>query len=72
MLVRLDTPRAVPSPDPASALVYSVCAADVHTVLVAGRVLVEAGRAVGVDEEAVLHECAVAARRLRGRAGVTM
>jgi 5-methylthioadenosine/S-adenosylhomocysteine deaminase len=72
VLVRLDTPRAVPSPDPASALVYSACAADVHTVLVAGRVLVEAGRAVGVDEEAVLHECAEAARRLRQRAGVTM
>jgi len=71
VLVRLDTPRAIPSPDPASALVYSVCAADVHTVLVAGRVLVEAGRAVGVDEEAVLNEAVETARRLRARAGVT-
>jgi 5-methylthioadenosine/S-adenosylhomocysteine deaminase len=72
VLVRLATPRAVPSPDPASALVYSACATDVHTVLVAGRVLVDAGRVVGVDEDAVLHECAEAARRLRQRAGVTV
>jgi 5-methylthioadenosine/S-adenosylhomocysteine deaminase len=70
VLVRLDTPRAEPSPDPVSAVVYSACAADVHTVLVAGRVLVDAGQVVGVDEEAVLRECREAAQRLRQRAGV--
>lgn len=70
ILVRLDTPRAVPSPDPVSALVYSACAADVDTVLVDGRVLVDAGQVVGVDEAALLHACVEAARRLRERAGV--
>ena len=70
VLVRLNTPRAVPSPDPASALVYSASAADVHSVLVDGRVLLDAGQVVGVDEEDVLRECNDIARRLRQRAGV--
>jgi 5-methylthioadenosine/S-adenosylhomocysteine deaminase len=70
VLVRLDTPRAAPSPDPVSALVYSACAADVHTVLVDGRVLLDAGKVVGVDEEAVMRECRETARRLCQRAGI--
>ena len=71
VLVRLDTPRAVPSPDPVSALVYSACEADVRMVLVDGKALVEDGRAVGIDEEAVLREGIEMATRLRQRAGVT-
>jgi 5-methylthioadenosine/S-adenosylhomocysteine deaminase len=70
VLVRLDTPRAVPSPDPVSAVVYSACAADVHTVVVDGRVLLDAGKVIGVDEEAVIRDCREVARRLCQRAGV--
>lgn len=69
-LVNLNTARSQPVHHPASALVYNATGPDVHTVIVAGRVLLDAGRATVVDEEALFAECRTAAKKLLARAGV--
>ena len=69
-LVNLNTARAMPVHRPESALVYNASGPDVHTVIVDGRVLLDAGRVKGVDEAALLAECRAAARSLLKRAGV--
>ncbi len=56
---------------PESALVYNATGPDVHTVMVDGQILLDAGRVVMVDETALLAECRAAAARLLARAGVT-
>jgi len=55
-----------PIHDPLATLVYSACAADVHTVIVGGRVVVRAREILTVDESEVIRraqERAVAIRR---------
>ena len=69
-LVNLNTARAMPVHRPESALVYNASGPDVHTVIVEGRILLDAGRVVVLDEEALLAECRSAARQLLSRAGV--
>jgi 5-methylthioadenosine/S-adenosylhomocysteine deaminase len=69
-LVNLNTARAMPVHRPESALVYNASGPDVHTVIVAGRMLLDAGRVVVLDEEALLAECRSVARQLLSRAGV--
>jgi 5-methylthioadenosine/S-adenosylhomocysteine deaminase len=68
-LVNLNTARAMPVHRPESALVYNAVGPDVHTVIVDGRVLLDAGRMKVVDEAALLVECRAAARSLLKRAG---
>jgi 5-methylthioadenosine/S-adenosylhomocysteine deaminase len=55
-LILIDTrrPHLTPLHQPASAVVYAAGPADVDTVLVAGRVLVRAGRLLAVDLEEVM------------------
>nr|HMQ56228.1 amidohydrolase family protein [Anaerolineae bacterium] len=69
-LVNLNTARSQPVHQPASALVYNATGPDVHTVIVAGQVLLDAGRVTVVDEEALFAECRTAAKKLLARAGV--
>jgi 5-methylthioadenosine/S-adenosylhomocysteine deaminase len=69
-LVNLDNARCMPVHKPESALVYNACGPDVHTVIVDGRVLLDAGRVSALDEAALLEECRQAARRLLARADV--
>jgi 5-methylthioadenosine/S-adenosylhomocysteine deaminase len=69
-LVNLDTARSMPVHRPESALVYNASGPDVHTVIVDGQVLLDAGRVTTVDEDALLAECRRAASRLLKRAGV--
>ena len=68
ILVNLNHPRAVPVHDPVSALALSTHGTDVHTVLVGGRIVMEAERMAGVDEPALLEACRAAAAALRQRA----
>lgn len=68
VLVDLDTPRLTPLHDLASLLAYSAQDGDVHTVLVDGRVVVEAGRVLTVDEADVRRQAAQRARRIAGEA----
>lgn len=70
-LVNLDTARAMPVHHPESALVYNAAGPDVHTVIVDGQILLDAGRVVMLDETALLAECRAAATQLLARAGVT-
>ena len=69
-LVDLNKPHIMPVHRPDSALVYNSNGPDVHTVIVAGRVLLDAGRVTMLDEEALLDECRNAARDLLKRAGI--
>jgi 5-methylthioadenosine/S-adenosylhomocysteine deaminase len=70
-LVNLDNARCMPVHRPDSALVFNAVGPDVHTVIVGGQILLDAGRVVLLDEAALLDECRLAARSLLCRAGVT-
>lgn len=64
VLVDLAHPRLCPQHDVVSLLAYSAQDGDVHTVIVAGRVVVRDRRVLTVDEEAVRREAQARARRL--------
>ncbi len=69
-LVDLNNARSMPVHRPESALVYNAVGPDVHTVIVDGRILLDAGRVTVLDETALLEECRQAARDLVHRASV--
>jgi 5-methylthioadenosine/S-adenosylhomocysteine deaminase len=69
-LVDLNNARSMPVHRPESAVVYNASGADVHTVLVEGRILLDAGQVTVLDEAALLEECRQAARDLLRRADV--
>jgi 5-methylthioadenosine/S-adenosylhomocysteine deaminase len=69
-VVNLNTARSMPVHRPESALVYNASGPDVHTVLVDGRILLDAGRVTVLDEAALLEDCRMAAHSLLRRAGV--
>ena len=58
VLYRLDAPWWVPVNDPVSQLVFAENGSSVETVLVDGRLVVEAGRITAFDAEAILEEAA--------------
>jgi 5-methylthioadenosine/S-adenosylhomocysteine deaminase len=60
-------PHAVGTHDPVSHLVYAARAADVRTVVVDGRIVVDEGQLVTVDQVALLAEARDRARRLSDR-----
>lgn len=61
--------RAVPLFDPVSTLVYAGGSGNVETVLVDGRVVLEDGRVLGLDERAALEKAQRVAEDLAERAG---
>jgi 5-methylthioadenosine/S-adenosylhomocysteine deaminase len=71
-IVLLDAraPHLTPMNDPLAALVYSARGADVHTVLVDGRVVVRSGEVTTLDEEAIRARAQERAERARSIAGV--
>jgi len=69
-IVNLNNARCQPVHSAASALVYSASGADVHTVIVGGEILLDAGRVVGLDETRLFEACRVAADDLMRRAGI--
>ncbi len=69
-LVNLNTPRSMPVHRPESAVVYNAGGPDVHTVIVDGQILLDAGRVTMLDEIALLAECRAAATQLLTRAGI--
>jgi 5-methylthioadenosine/S-adenosylhomocysteine deaminase len=71
-IVDLNNARSMPVHRPESALVYNASGADVHTVLVDGCVLLDAGRVTVLDEAALLEECRQAAQDLLRRADITV
>lgn len=69
-LVNLNTTRSMPVHRPESAVVYNASGADAHTVIVDGRILLDAGRVTMLDEAALLEDCRGAASSLLRRAGI--
>jgi len=64
ILVDMEHPHLCPLHDITAHLVYSAHATDVHTVIVDGRIVVEGGRILTVDEDEVMHQVTRRARRL--------
>jgi cytosine/adenosine deaminase-related metal-dependent hydrolase len=71
VLFDLDRPEWRPLLDPVSNLVYSASGASVHTVLVDGRIVLDAGRVTTVDEREILTRAERLARPYLGRAGLS-
>jgi len=71
-LILLDRrcPELTPLLDVANALVYATDGRAVHTVIVGGRVLMEARRVLTIDEDALYPEIRAMAPRLVARAGL--
>ncbi len=63
VLFDLDTLSMAPVRDPIKNLVFSASRGDVHTVMVDGHVVVDAGRMAGVDERAVVRDLQAATER---------
>ncbi|HAJ38221.1 MAG TPA: amidohydrolase, partial [Chloroflexi bacterium] len=62
-------PKAIPVHDPVATLVYSAGQANVETVVVGGRVLMEGGVFMHLDEAEILRQAQRAAQTLARRAG---
>jgi 5-methylthioadenosine/S-adenosylhomocysteine deaminase len=61
--------KSIPVHDPVSTLVYSSGEANVRTTVVGGRVVLDDGRIMGVDETAILREAQTLAEQLADAAG---
>jgi 5-methylthioadenosine/S-adenosylhomocysteine deaminase len=70
ILVDLNSARSQPVHRAISAIVYNASGADVRTVVVDGRILIDDGHLTVLDEKALLEECRAAARALVRRAGI--
>ena len=68
-IVDLQTPHSTPALRPVSNLVYCARAADVATLIVDGRVIMEDRKVLTMDEDAVLEHAADVAHRLVERSG---
>lgn len=67
ILVDLEKPHLYPRHDIVAHLVYAVQAADVDTVMVDGRILVEKGQVLSLDEEEIYRKVKEASDRLTGQ-----
>ncbi|OAT81287.1 amidohydrolase [Desulfotomaculum copahuensis] len=67
ILVNLQRPHLCPRHDPVAHLVYAAHSADVDTVIVDGRILMEKRQVLTIDEEEVLFEVQKRADRLTGK-----
>lgn len=66
----LDKPHLVPISDPVSAIVFAANGSDVDTVVIDGKIVVERGQALTLDEERILHEAKEKAGKVYRKAGV--
>lgn len=67
VLLRADSTFLTPLADPLNALVYAETGADIETVLVDGRIVLEGGRVTGVNEARVYARAQTAADGQRAR-----
>jgi cytosine/adenosine deaminase-related metal-dependent hydrolase len=72
VLFDLDTPEWRPLLNPLNNLVYAATGASVKTVLIDGRVVLDAGRVTTVDERAIYDRVEALARAQIARAGLTI
>ena len=71
-LVNLNTVRCQPVHRVAAAVAYNASGPDVHSVIVGGELLLDAGRVTMLDEAALLETCRDAAARLLKRAAISV
>ena len=64
VVVDAGKPHLQPVHDPIRSLVWYATAADIDTVLIGGRPVVRGGRAIGLDEAAIVRDGAAATRRV--------
>jgi 5-methylthioadenosine/S-adenosylhomocysteine deaminase len=70
VLIDCGVPHLTPLGDPQAALVYAARGADVHTVVVAGRVVLREGEVTTLDEARVREHARERAERARAAAGL--
>lgn len=70
VVLDMDKPHLVPAPDPVSAIVYAAKGSDVDTVVIHGKIVVQHGQVLTMDEERILREARQKAAALYQRAGV--
>jgi len=63
-------PRLTPAPDPVSTIVCAGHGSDVDTVVIAGKIVVDGGRVLTMDEDRILAEANERARKVYDRAGI--
>jgi len=66
----MNKPHLTPAPNPVSALVSAATGKDVDTVVIGGKVVVQGGRCLTLDEERILAEARERAKSLYRRAGL--
>jgi 5-methylthioadenosine/S-adenosylhomocysteine deaminase len=71
-LIDLNTVRCQPVHRAAAAVAYNASGPDVHSVIVGGEVLLDAGRVTMLDERTLLEACRDAAARLMRRAAINV
>ena len=69
-IVNLQRPHIAPVHSPQSALVYNANGNDVDTVIVNGKILLQNGKLLEIDEEKLLEDCQKAAEAVLDRAGI--
>lgn len=69
VLLDLDSPSMAPLVDGAGILVHSASGKDVHTVIIDGRIVLDAGRLTACDADELVREAQACAARLWERAG---
>lgn len=67
VMIDLDRPHLTPLYDPYSHLVYAVRAGDVHTVIIDGRIVMEDGTLLTIDEAAIMLKASELAAEIRRR-----
>jgi cytosine/adenosine deaminase-related metal-dependent hydrolase len=72
VVIRVDEPHMVPGINPISNLVYAATGADVTTVIIDGKIVVQDGQLVTMDETAIIAEARKRARALYERAGINI
>jgi cytosine/adenosine deaminase-related metal-dependent hydrolase len=70
VVIDLDKLHTTPSPNPISTLVYTATGGEVDTVLVDGKIVVQGGRLLSMDEGEVKRQARIQAAQVYKRAGI--
>ena len=70
IIVDMNAAHIQPVGDVPAALVYNARGSDIDTLIIAGRVLIQNKRVLGLDEAALIDECRDRAKYLAKRAGI--
>lgn len=66
-VLRLDTAKTNPVNDPIATTVFNSSPENVDTIIVNGKIILQSGKIINLDEEKIIHDGRLAARDLLGR-----